>query len=601
MTISHLALYNDLLLDLMDQVPRFSVDLNTAGKQKYIGIMDIPPDVTRREFAAYTLAKSFLKKFQDRSNADAEQVALDSFIAANQRCGEWSPSFSDMEDELLYGLFKQQMQYLLCPNDQPLIHSYHYVFEHMDVGPGASVGAKGTDFYTKLFASPLTTTDTSLATLYGIFLDKWPNWRTAEEVRHDQYGPFQKVVGSRLSFVPKNENTARTICTEPTLNMLVQRGISYHIEKRLRKVFGIKLEDQPFVNRALAEIGSSFDTLATVDLKQASDSISLEMLRRCCPAELFSWLTLSRSPVTVLPSGAELELNMVSSMGNGYTFSLQTAIFACVIAAVYEAAERPLHRTFTTSHGEMRLGNFGVFGDDIIIEKDLYRKVVKLLNILGFEVNSDKSFYEGPFRESCGGDFFHGSPVRGVYLKSLKRPSDRYVAINRLNQWSAVSGIALPRAVQRLVASVRWLPVPLYENDDAGVKVPFSLVDLEEHFGKKRSKDPVRIDGNLSIMYKRWQSNPKLMRLVDGALIVPKGARPRFYNPDGLLLAGLRGNIRNCTIGIRLGPSQYRAKVAVTPNWDWLPPVVVDNYRRMGLGGEPSQRLENAISLNLLG
>jgi hypothetical protein len=582
MSVSHLALYNDLLADLDDFVP--GLNFSSEGEAK---VTDFHPGSTYRQAAALALAKSFFKKCEDRSSADCEQVALDAFLSSNSRCLNWELRINDMEGELLYGLFEQQVNSLFEPNGNIMVHSFYDVFDGMDVGPGASVGAHGSDFYTKLFSSPLTTTDVSLATLYGAFIDRYPNWRHAEELRHAEFGSYVKVEGSRLSFVPKNDVTARTICTEPSLNMLVQRGVSSLIEKRLRRVFGINLETQPFINRALAQTGSKTGRLATIDLSQASDSIALSMVRTVVPAAFSGWLEVCRSPKTILPNGQAQELYMLSSMGNGYTFSLQTALFCCAVAAVYEASEMPLRRSFTSSQGETRLGNFGVFGDDIIVEAVLYRKIVKLLNILGFQVNSSKSFCEGPFRESCGGDYFDGSPVRGVYIKSLKRPQNRYVAINRLNQWTAMTGIPLCRTVKRLVKSVRYLPVPLYENDDAGIKVPFSMVEIPRH------------DDNFSVKYRRWSSSQKLMRLADGALIVPKGARPRIYNPSGLLLAGLRGNIRSDAIGIRLGPAKYRTKEAITPNWDWLPPATDDIRRWSGPGGEPGLHLRDAITLNL--
>jgi hypothetical protein len=279
-------------------------------------------------------------------------------------------------------------------------------------------------------------------------------------------------------------------------------------------------------------------------------------------------------------------------MGNAYTFPLETIIFSCVVSAVYKARDLELRRTFHEggkySVHTRRLGNFGVFGDDIIVEREAYRQTVRLLNLLGFSVNTEKSFAEGPFRESCGGDFINGSPARGVYIKSLRTPADRYVAINRLNEWSAMHDIPLRRVIERLVKMVRFLPVPLYENLDAGIRVPRSyLAYLGYLKTSKKSSSPG------GIIYTRWESTPKKLRIGEGHVSSPKGAKKRVYNPHGLLQAALRGDVRNYTIGIRLGPARYRAKQGVSPNWDWLP--TVEGNTSIGQG-----RLATAIWVNMM-
>lgn len=259
---------------------------------------------------------------------------------------------------------------------------------------------------------------------------------------------------------------------------------------------------------------------------------------------------------------------MVSSMGNGFTFPLQTALFSCAVSAAYQLDSLKLVRP-QVRHGRQTvtdLGNFGVFGDDIIVVKRAYRKVLRLLDILGFKVNAEKSFFEGPFRESCGGDFYEGQHARGIYIKSLRTPASRYVAINRLNEWSAMSGIPLRRTIHHLMKTVRILPVPLYENDDAGIKMP-----LQEAF--RRANRQLSLVNYGSVVYRRWESIPQTIRIVDGALKVPRGFKGRYYNPSGLWLAFLRGDIRSDTLGSRLGPARYRTKEAVAPSWDWLPSV----------------------------
>jgi hypothetical protein len=188
--------------------------------------------------------------------------------------------------------------------------------------------------------------------------------------------------------------------------------------------------------------------------------------------------------------------------------------------------------------------------------------VIRLLDLLGFEVNSNKSFVEGVFRESCGRDYFRGRDVRGVYVKRLESVESRYAVINALNVWSAKTGIPLRKTVRRLVASVKWLPIPPAENHDAGIRVPYSMVD-----------DVKRQPGTQAVIYRKRQANPKRLTIKDGEIRVPKQLKRRFYNPEGLLLAFLHGSIRDCRISLRQSELRYHTKQGVTPYWDYIPPT----------------------------
>lgn len=275
-----------------------------------------------------------------------------------------------------------------------------------------------------------------------------------------------------------------------------------------------------------------------------------------------SYLEYLRSPVTTLPDGSHMALNMVSTMGNGYTFPLQTMLFACVVRAVASYDQiRLVTRPFKTRTGETILPNFGVFGDDIICEARLAARVMKVLELLGFVVNREKSFTdsEGPFRESCGGDYFRGHPVRGVYLKDLSTVQDTYVAINQLNKWSAEQGILLRRAVSSLRQSLgrRELLVPVWEAEDAGTRVTSYNLDRR------------RYSKGGSLLYQKWTARARKLRIEDGWISVPKGEKGRLYNSSGLLLAALRGDVRQACITVRGRTTFYTLrKGCIAPNWD---------------------------------
>jgi len=133
------------------------------------------------------------------------------------------------------------------------------------------------------------------------------------------------------------------------------------------------------------------------------------------PPLWFDQLDDLRSKFTQV-DGRWVRLEKFSSMGNGFTFELETLIFAALTCAAVRE-----------NGGLGQLGkDVFVFGDDIIAPDSQFRNVESVLKYFGFALNEEKSFYGAvPFRESCGGDYFAGQPVRGYYLKQLPRgPED---------------------------------------------------------------------------------------------------------------------------------------------------------------------------------
>lgn len=572
-------LFFDLLQDLTDYLP--------AGFKPGDGW---GPDCSPTQVAAISLVKSFYKKLRKShrgTTPEGDSVASEKFLRSNERCRTWVYSPCTSLDEELMGEFKNLLYRFLYPEGHNLVFHLGDLFDRGRCGPGVAVGANGEDFYTKLFDSPLTCTSEVLIAAYSNAAsnDQRSTWATAESNRARQWGDPELVPGSRFCFVPKDDTTSRLIAIEPSLNMFFQLGLGRLLEERLVSFFGLDITSQPQINQEAARFGSVTNRLATLDLSNASDSLGLPMLEWALPRPFMDLLKLLRSPKGSL-SGAQLELNMVSTMGNGYTFPLETLIFSCVVVACIKSfgliPVRP-YRTFPAALEYKELEGFwGVFGDDIICHTRVTHRVIRLLTLLGFEVNSDKSFVEGLFRESCGRDFFRGYDVRGVYIKRLDSPESRYVAINALNVWSAKVGIPLPNVIKRLVASVRWLPIPPAENHDAGIRVPFHMV--REYLRRQT--------GTQAVMYSKRLSNPKRLTIKDGLIKVPKQMKRRFFNPEGLLLAFLHGSVRDCRITLRQSDVRYHTKHGITPYWDFIPPT----SDIASLCGGP--RWESAVDIN---
>jgi len=508
------------------------------------------------------------KKYKGPQQGDeADNTALAKFLSVNETRRRvtytgTAPTFlpvTTVDWEILGGV-KRYLNDFFYPNGSPLLESFGQIAAKGRLGPGANIGAKGTDFYSKLFDSRLSTTTPALYEAYKSHISQFPMWLNAEKFRQEHHGDFDVVKGNKLCFVPKNVDTSRVIAVEPGLNMFFQLGVGEILTNRLKTMFGIDLATQPDANRFYAKIGSTGDaSISTIDLSSASDSLSLGFCEAFIPREQLAWLKLFRSPEAVLPNGSSVRLEMLSTMGNGYTFPLQTAIFASVVLAVRQ------------HFGRLQSRRVHVFGDDIIVQGPLdeARQVVRTLGHCGFEVNSQKSFLGGPFLESCGHDYYYGHFVRGVYIKSLSTAQDRYVAINRLNEWTADTGVFLTHLVGCLTSMVKPLFVPVYESDDCGIRVPFSRVTNR------------RLDGNLSVIYDKWVPRTGGYRVLGtDARLEPatrvsgkkgkrsEGLHKRLFNPDGLLLAFLRGDIRNEKLVVRLHQTSYSKKRGVTPNWD---------------------------------
>jgi len=306
MDFSPSVLYSHLLADLSGHIdtslPGWSIDSSVE------------------EVACYSLRDSLLKKFnqEDKPSELACRTALEKFEAVNTRCATWSLVLESTYDEWLINAVKAEIdRFWFVGGVSPLVSDYREVYLRGNVGPGANISARGTDFYTKMFDSPLSCT----AGIPEIWERCISMSALSFEAEASRAGHGYDVVDhSNYSFVNKTSTVARGICTEPTLNMWFQKGVASVLEARLKRFWHIDLSVQPELNGWLARAGSVNNDLCTIDLESASDSMGLSMLRYMLPRSFMAVLESFRSPMTRLPTGRELRLSMVSTMGNGYTF-----------------------------------------------------------------------------------------------------------------------------------------------------------------------------------------------------------------------------------------------------------------------------------------
>jgi hypothetical protein len=223
---------------------------------------------------------------------------------------------------------------------------------------------------------------------------------------------YVELFNGRLSFVDKNALTKRSILIEPVLNTFVQKGIGKIMKQRLL-AFGCNLYSQ-VKNQMLALQGSIDGTIATVDLKNASNRIALlvvfHLVGLYCPEWLELLLTTRTGKYEY--KGQVRSLEMFSSMGNGFTFELESLIFYATALVVAERLR-------------LDVSKVSVFGDDICIPTEGVALLYETLRKMGFEINELKSFVDPcvPFRESCGLDYYEGQNIRPFYQRGRWTPA----------------------------------------------------------------------------------------------------------------------------------------------------------------------------------
>lgn len=269
------------------------------------------------------------------------------------------------------------------------------------------------------------------------------------------------VEGSRFSTVRKNNEKRRPINVETLPNMLTQRMIGIGVRNLLRGL-GLDLDTAAAMH---AKLVASPD-VATLDLKNASDSVTLALVRFLFPKWFVRLLEDARSPFIYGPDHCYYDLKKVSSMGNGFTFELMSLILFA------------LGRTLDEK--------FSVFGDDIIIRKDKARACIDALESVGFVVNEEKSFIDGPFRESCGANFHdeHGyiESYDLEYPTTIMEAASLYNKVKRLSQ-------RYPSFVKLERTLLRAIPLALRGPAEQPARAVGPVVDgLPTHFatGGKR-------------------------------------------------------------------------------------------------------------------
>lgn len=332
---------------------------------------------------------------------DKEKVAFDKFVQTEDLCRETNQKFEnlasfDYDTSAVLYLASQKIAKIL--GTVPSLADLDFSF-----GPGANTSVKSAEACARTKLSAQLECSTNLIPLVGQLLEELPMLCSVHD-ESTHLGSFKvniKLTSGKLSFVPKTSLEDRAIVVEPILNSVLQMGLGKYMARQLLRV-GLDLRDQT-LNQRYALKGSEDGSLATIDLSSASDCVSRGLVWSLLPFGWASILDCARSE-SVSYNGDTILLEKFSSMGNGFTFPLESLIFYSVAWACCKVKH--------VSVEEVR-----AYGDDIIVPSSVFDFTCRVLRDIGFLPNLKKSFGDGPFRESCGADYFNGFDIRPCYVK----------------------------------------------------------------------------------------------------------------------------------------------------------------------------------------
>lgn len=390
---------------------------------------------------------SLLSKFPfEDDSIDRDKIAIEKFLKSEHNCRRMNQKFRARRSRKEPAHMQYMRSFILdVIGSSPDMRS---IYEKCDFGPGSAIGVSGNDVSILRKLDRLTVTPAALPVAMVCLMHNihYSSYLMNGDIfcydfasyceRLKAKSKLTEVQHNKIVCVPKNAKTSRTIAIEPSLNGFIQKGIDLVFRQKLKRI-GIDLTRQD-INQHYARLGSLDSSYATIDLSAASDSISIELVRELLPPEWFSLLNLSRSPSYLLDNKVT-RYEKFCSMGNGFCFPLETLIFCA--ASSYAINQ-------TADYGVKPI----VYGDDIIVPQGSALLLLEVLRDIGFRHNESKTFIAGPFRESCGADYFFGENVRPIYVKDhLKLDHNAYYLLNRLRtmnmvkSWQCVFNALPPR------------------------------------------------------------------------------------------------------------------------------------------------------------
>lgn len=421
--------------DLMRVVRVLFADIDTALSRKalgliesgdVVGLLDLKESVSPASYQDHEvffkdyLVVNLLAKCESLRSPDLKPLrkAKETWYAAEKQCAQTNARFSRFinggpfdADEMV------QLEFLEIVKREfrAILGRVPSSLENPRFGPGATFEDRGhlTTMPDKISSRPTVTQSARC------FLEDWRETAWFRGLAHERpHLTDPKVVNSdRFVAVKKTAKTHRGIAIGPSLNTYYQLGVGTAMRRRL-ELHGIVLEDAQLIHKQVACEASFKGGLVTVDLSSASDTVSRLLVKFLCEETWFTLLEALRTTHTVIDN-KRVHLHKFSAMGNGYTFELETLIFlsiaraSCIINGI-----NPVNGV-----------NVFVYGDDIIVPSGAASTLLGALGLCGFTPNKQKTFVEGWFRESCGGDYLAGVDVRPYFIRKFPNEPQEWIGL----------------------------------------------------------------------------------------------------------------------------------------------------------------------------
>lgn len=386
--------------------------------------------------------------------------------------------------------------------------------------------------------------------IFPYWEDVHVSWREQLESIPTILSPTEETP-SRVISVPKTMKGPRVIAMEPVWNQYSQQGILHCMTDVLESWESYDSHLFPLweavnwtyqdYNQLLAKIGSKSGKLATIDLSEASDRVSAQLVRDGLLGDhsyLSQAIFACRSERADV-NGEIISLKKFASMGSALTFPMESLVFYTLIHLAWE-------RTFGSCTLPLSpVDGVRVYGDDMVVPTSLVPALLSELETYGLKVNHKKSFWTGFFRESCGSDWYagfavntvkvrHRLPTRGDHAEGIRSAIELH---NNLlaEGWSEVSGL-----IAKTLRSLRFIPYG--PSDVPGLHLH---TDDQSLWRTRFNRDLWRLEFYSLIGRERKPTDP-----LDGYGAMRKFFRSRFEDrdPEHLLRDG-----RSQCVGLHTG------------------------------------------------
>lgn len=441
-------------------------------------------------FKKHYQVTEFLKKFSfskdEYTPLEVEEMTKEKFLANQQRIGTFEPDMSDLVRDALFRA-KGWIENLLGDYDLEEHLQMCYWPKRSSVGCPRTKATLGNRWMQGLTGSRY-----HLDWFERIYMP----FHTQCDDHNDRhppgsefcFGELLEVDALHAVLVNKTYKSKRMILPNTGIGGLYTNGLGAVIVKRLNQ-HGYDVRKLPDRHKVLARRASYNGDSATVDQTLASDNITTWLLEKSFPLRWAKALLAGRIGRIEL-DGVTHETKTLSTMGIGYTFPVQMVLFL----GLAHASLSIYQETF----GKVRNPTISVFGDDLICPVEIKNILTDVFESLGLLINEEKSFWCGPFRESCGGDYFRGLDVRPAYLPRWEGSVDRkrsveaylYKTYNAvMRRWTEDE---LPTTVQFILSQLKMLcrenpyVVPPSFGDDTGLKVSLDQLATSDLRAPKR-------------------------------------------------------------------------------------------------------------------